>query len=100
MYQTQKQHIDLIEQGQSKTYCSKKDWLNYKVNICIKFRVGNLLFRSFANSSPYRATLSNLLSPLFKKSDRERIVLVTLYKRVTRANPSLTKSDMSDSLVF
>ena len=24
MYQTQKQHIDLTEQGKSKTYCSKK----------------------------------------------------------------------------
>ena len=38
-------------------------------------------------------------SPL-KKSNPEQIALVTLYKRVTRANCSLRKSDGSDSLVL
>ena len=32
--------------------------------------------------------------------DNEQITLVALYKRVMRANRSLTKSDMSDSLFF
>ena len=36
----------------------------------------------------------------FKKSDRKQIALVALYKRVTRANHSLIKSGVSDSLVF
>ena len=39
---------------------------------------------SFAqNCSYYRATVSNLLSSLFQKSNRERITLIALYKRVT-----------------
>ena len=35
-----------------------------------------------------------------KKSDREKIALIALYKRVTRANHFLTKSDMTDLLIF
>ena len=35
-----------------------------------------------------------------KKSDHEQIALVALYKRVARANRSLTKSDVSELLVF
>ena len=67
MYQTQKQHMILLNKENRRHIVQKKDWLNYKVNIYIKFRVGNLLFRSFANRSPYRATVSDLLSLLFKK---------------------------------
>ena len=48
------------------------------------FALGSFTLHSFAqNCSYYRATVSNLLSSLFKKSNRERITLIALYKRVT-----------------
>ena len=58
-------------------------------------RVGNLLCALSLFTLSLEIALLN--------SDRERIAIVALYKRVmrvTRANPSLTKSDVSDSLVF
>ena len=57
---------------------------------CIFFT--GLVIRFFALHSHSRCFL--------KKCDRERIALVTYYKRVTRVNCSLTKSDVSDSLIF
>ena len=44
--------------------------------------------------------MSDLLLSLVKKSESERIALIALYKRVTRAYRFLTKSDVSDSLVY
>ena len=48
------------------------------------FALGSFTLHSFAqNCSYYRATVSNLLSSQFKKSNREQITLIALYKRVT-----------------
>ena len=90
------------EPGPPSEYLCQVKRISLKPGLGIRsFALHSFALHSFAqNQSPLRATVRDLLLSLFKKENRERIALVSLYKSVTRANRSLTKSEVSDLLVF